>query len=176
MTAKLLASACGLAFTTLAAPAFAQDASAPAGPAEQQPGLSASEAPFAGISDAAKSQAEQVGIQNVEPVRGATVLKGASPSNAEIYMIVGRSGELLALAAPLPGQSGGQTPSAGSEVSAGDYPDAAEPAQSGYLATQTQPATPNMWDPGAVEGAMQQLELGTRGAVGEVIEEDAAVE
>ena len=170
MTAKILASACGLALTTMAVPSFAQDASAPAGFAEQS-SLSAGEASSASVSDAAISQAEQVGIQNVEPVQGAAVLKGASPSNAELYMIVGPSGELLALAAPLPGQSGGQTDSAGSGVSAGDYPDAAEPAQSGYLATQTQPATPNMWDPGAVEGAMQQLELGIRGTVGEATEE-----
>ncbi|TGN43640.1 hypothetical protein E4L95_20445 [Paracoccus liaowanqingii] len=123
----------------------------------------------ASSSDAAKSQAEQAGMQDVEAMLGTTILKGKSATNADVYMIVGPSGELLAVAGPLPGQSGGSSQSASDgQGSAATAPEAGEPAQGGFMATQAQPATPNMWDPAAVEQAMRQLELGQRGAVGEV--------
>ncbi|GHG37171.1 hypothetical protein GCM10017322_39940 [Paracoccus aerius] len=38
------------------------------------------------------------------------------------------------------------------------------------MATQAQPAMPNMWDPATVESGMRQLELGTRAAAGEIQE------
>ena len=88
-------------------------------------------------------------------------------------MIVGPSGELLAVAAPLPGSAdtGGNSESqAAGQNNAEVPPEAGEPAESGFMATQVQPATPNMWDPGAVEQGMRQLELGIRGAAGEVSE------
>ena len=118
--------------------------------------------------DAAKNQAEQSGMQGVEPVQGATILKGKASTNADVYMIVGPSGELLALAAPLPADSGAKTGSTESQDGSEAAPEAGEPAESGFMATQAQPASPQMWDPSSVEHGMRQLELGTRGAAGEV--------
>lgn len=118
--------------------------------------------------DAAKNQAEQSGMQGVEPVQGATILKGKASTNADVYMIVGPSGELLALAAPLPADSGAKTGSTESQDGSEAAPEAGEPAESGFMATQAQPASPQMWDPSSVEQGMRQLELGTRGAAGEV--------
>ena len=118
--------------------------------------------------DAAKNQAEQSGMQGVEPVQGATILKGKASTNADVYMIVGPSGELLALAAPLPANSGAKTGSTESQDGSEAAPEAGEPAESGFMATQAQPASPQMWDPSSVEHGMRQLELGTRGAAGEV--------
>ena len=118
--------------------------------------------------DAAKNQAEQSGMQGVEPVQGATILKGKASTNADVYMIVGPSGELLALAAPLPANSGAKTGSTESQDGSEAAPEAGEPAESGFMATQAQPASPQMWDPSSVEQGMRQLELGTRGAAGEV--------
>ena len=118
--------------------------------------------------DAAKNQAEQSGMQGVEPVQGATILKGKASTNADVYMIVGPSGELLALAAPLPADSGAKTGSTESQDGSEAATEAGEPAESGFMATQAQPASPQMWDPSSVEHGMRQLELGTRGAAGEV--------
>lgn len=118
--------------------------------------------------DAAKNQAEQSGMQGVEPVQGATILKGKASTNADVYMIVGPSGELLALAAPLPANSGPKTGSTESQDGSEAAPGAGEPAESGFMATQAQPASPQMWEPSSVEQGMRQLELGTRGAAGEV--------
>ena len=118
--------------------------------------------------DAAKNQAEQSGMQGVEPVQGATILKGKASTNADVYMIVGPSGELLALAAPLPADSGAKTGSTESQDGSEAATEAGEPAESGFMATQAQPASPQMWDPSSVEQGMRQLELGTRGAAGEV--------
>ena len=118
--------------------------------------------------DTAKNQAEQSGMQGVEPVQGATILKGKASTNADVYMIVGPSGELLALAAPLPADSGAKTGSTESQDGSEAATEAGEPAESGFMATQAQPASPQMWDPSSVEQGMRQLELGTRGAAGEV--------
>ncbi|MBL3675777.1 hypothetical protein [Paracoccus aerius] len=130
----------------------------------------------------AKSQAEKVGMRDVEDVKGSSVLKGTSPTNTILYMIVGPSGELLALAAPLPAPSGSPAASdaqassasggssTGSQPASSNAPEAGEPAESGYMATQAQPAMPNMWDPATVESGMRQLELGTRAAAGEIQE------
>lgn len=123
-------------------------------------------------TEAARGQAEQAGMEQVQPVQGTTVLKGKSSNQDDVYMIVGPSGELLALAAPLPAQSsanGNSSPSEGGAQSSSNMPpEAGEPAESGFMATQAQPASPNMWDPATVEHGMRQLELGTRGAAGEV--------
>lgn len=131
-------------------------------------------------SEAAKSQAEKVGMRDVEDVKGSSVLKGTSPTDTILYMIVGPSGELLALAAPLPAPSGSPAASdaqasstsggssTGSQPASSNAPEAGEPAESGYMATQAQPAMPNMWDPATVESGMRQLELGTRAAAGEM--------
>ncbi|GGF75185.1 hypothetical protein GCM10011402_29840 [Paracoccus acridae] len=131
-------------------------------------------------SEAAKSQAEKAGVRNVEDVKGSSVLKGTSATDTLIYMIAGPSGELLALAAPLPGPSGSsgaseaQAGSTGSgsgtesQSTSSNAPQAGEPAESGYMATQAQPAMPNMWDPAMIERGMRQLELGTRAAAGEI--------
>lgn len=126
----------------------------------------------AGNAEAAQGQAEQAGMQQVQPVQGTTVLKGKSANQDDVFMIVGPSGELLALAAPLPAQSSdsetSSTSDGGADDSASMPPEAGEPAESGFMATQAQPARPNMWDPATVEQGMRQLELGTRGAAGEV--------
>lgn len=123
-------------------------------------------------SEAAKGQAEQAGMQQVQPMQGITVLKGKSANQEDVFMIVGPSGELLALAAPLPAQSGNSESNSAPAETAQDAsdtpPEAGEPAESGFMATQAQPASPNMWDPATVENGMRQLELGTRGAAGEV--------
>lgn len=173
MSAKITATACGLV-AALTIPVHAQDSSAtaPTGSAEQTSG-SMSDSQSANGSDAAKRQAEQAGMQNVQSVEGASVLTGSSRTNAQIFMIVGPAGDLLAIAAPLPGteQTGAGSSAGGTQGGSGDMPEAGEPAESGFMATQTQPATPNMWDPAAVERGMEQLELGTRGAAGEVSEQ-----
>lgn len=121
-------------------------------------------------SEAARTQAEQAGMQQVEAMEGTTILRGKSANNADVYMIVGPSGELLAIAAPLPGSSGSGSSEDGSadQKSSDIASEAGEPAESGFMATQAQPATPNMWDPAAVEHGMRQLELGIRGAAGEI--------
>lgn len=120
-------------------------------------------------SENAMRQAEQAGMQGVEAMQGTTILKGKSSTNADVYMIVGPTGELLALAAPLPGGSGTTEASTDGQEGSQQAPaKAGEPAESGFMATQAQPATPNMWDPAAIEQGMRQLELGTRGAAGEV--------
>lgn len=133
-------------------------------------------------SEAAKSQAEKVGMRNVEDVKGSSVLKGTSPADTVLYMIVGPAGELLALATPLPGSSGhpaasdaqgsstGEGSNSGSQAASNSASKAGEAAESGYMATQAQPAMPNMWDPAAVENGIRQLELGTRAAAGEIQE------
>lgn len=126
-------------------------------------------------SEAAKNEAEKVGMRDVEEVTGSSVLKGTSATDSVLYMIVGPAGNLLALAAPLPAPSGSAEGSAAQAAPSGNEntgaaSKAGEPAEEGFMATQAQPATPNMWDPVAVESAIRQLELGTRAAAGEVAE------
>ena len=127
-------------------------------------------------SEAAKTQAEKAGMRDVEEVTGTSVLKGTSGTDSVLYMIVGPAGDLLALAAPLPASptssegSETQTAPSGDDSGTGAAPEAGEPAEGGFMATQAQPATPGMWYPAAVESAIRQLELGTRAAAGEVPE------
>lgn len=173
MSVRIFASACGFALATSAASLNAQDSSTtdPSGSAEPSSTSTTETQPVSG-SDAAKRKAEQAGMQNVQSVEGATVLEGSTSTIAKVFMIVGPEGDLLAVATPLPvpatNQTGSGSGSTKDKDTSAQMPEAGEPAQSGYMATQTRPATPGMWDPAAVEGAMQQLELGTRGVAGEV--------
>ena len=79
MSAKIIASACGLVFATMTGSANAQESSAtaPSGAAEQA-GTSAATSQSTSSTDVATRQAEQVGMQNVRSVEGATVLQGSS--------------------------------------------------------------------------------------------------
>lgn len=159
MTNPILTSAAALAL--LAAPAFAQEATtgdqaaAPAAdqqmPADQQ--MAAGDPQM--MRDSAIQSAESVGITQVGDVAGAMVLQGTSPTGLPILMVVGPAGELLALATPLAGAVTGVEPTAAGTT--GAEPQAGEPAQEGFMATQTQPASPQAWDPAMVEGAMRSL-------------------
>ena len=125
------------------------------------------------MRDAAIQSAQSVGIQSAQPVEGAFVLQGISPQGGPLLMVVGPAGELLAIATPISlptsaeedaataGAEAGATAQAGAtdagSEQAATEPAEGEPAEEGFMATQTQPASPNMWDPAAVEGAMQGL-------------------
>ncbi|MGR3249223.1 MAG: hypothetical protein ACU0DH_00480 [Paracoccus sp. (in: a-proteobacteria)] len=69
-------------------------------------------------AEAAQGQAEQAGMQQVQSMQGTTVLRGKSANQADVFMIVGPSGELLALASPLPAESGDSGNGSSSEASA----------------------------------------------------------
>lgn len=112
------------------------------------------------MRDAAIQSAEGVGIQGVSGVEGAFVLQGISPTGMPILMIVGPAGELIAIAMPLvapAAAAGGETGTGAEAAGAEAEPEAGEPAESGFMATQTQPASPQMWDPAMIESAMQSL-------------------
>ena len=159
MLRKLMAS---VMFAALVGPAFAQQSgtSGSSGTSGQTTaGASGSETTSAGDPrQDAMQKAEQVGIQDARAVEGAFVLQGTSPTATPILLIVGPSGELLAIAAPLVAPSATQSGSASGQSGTSTTPQAGEPAQSGYMATQTNPASPDMWDPVAVESAMRSLE------------------
>lgn len=163
----------------LVAPVLAQEAT---GEATTDPAASEDTAAQAGqdmaaagdqqILDAAIQSAQGVGIADAQPLEGAFALQGTSPTGTPIIMVVGPAGELLAIATTLmvspPGGAAGdvtdvEPTSAETGAEAGTEPAAGEPAQEGFMATQTQPASPGMWDPSMVEGAMQ----GLGGATGE---------
>ena len=95
-------------------------------------------------------------MQDVAALEGAFVLQGISATGMPILMVVGPAGELLGLANPILAPSAEQTAATGT-ATAEEGAEAGEPAESGYMATQTQPASPQMWDPEAVEGALQSL-------------------
>lgn len=138
--------------------------------------------------DTARQSAESAGMSDVQNIEGAFVLQGTSQAGLPVLMIVGSSGELLALAAPIAapgaggatgqesgGASAGQASGASSEdpaaASAADAaPEPGQPADSGFMATQADPASPHAWDPMIVEGAMRQLELGMRDMAGQISE------
>jgi hypothetical protein len=128
-----------------AAPAWAQD-------------TGSGEAPDQAMRDQAMQSAEGAGMQDVGDVPGAFVLQGTTAAGVPVMMIVGPTGELLALAAPV----------GAFQPASGEAPQPGEPAESGYMATQAQPASPQVWDPALVEAAVKSLELGMRGAAGEV--------
>ena len=125
------------------------------------------------VRDAAIQSAQGVGIQSAQPVEGAFVLQGISPQGGPLLMVVGPAGELLAIATPIStptpaeedaaaaGADAGATAEAGAtdagSEQAATEPAEGEPAEEGFMATQTQPASPGMWDPAAVEGALQGL-------------------
>lgn len=164
------------ALALLTAPALAQESATGAAAPDQQ------------AREMAMQSAEGVGMQNVGDVEGAFVLQGVSPTGTPIMMVVAPTGELLALAAPI----GGMKPPAGTDPAAApqaggapaseapasgapaEAPPPGEPAQSGFMATQANPASPQMWDPATVETGMQRLELGVGGAAGEVSDPEAA--
>lgn len=173
MSRKLTASVCGLAFAALIVPAFGQQSgtSGTSGAADQT-ATEAGGSETAGAGDAqqaAMQKAEQVGIQNARAVDGAFVLEGSSPTATPMFLIVGPTGDLLAIATPLaPMPAATQGGSGAGQSGTSTSPQAGQPAQSGFMATQTSPASPDMWDPVAVENAMQSLELGASGAAGQV--------
>ena len=158
MKGLMLTGAAALAL--LAGPALAQEASA-----DNQQRL-----------DAAIQSAQGVGIQSAQAVERAFVLEGLSPQGGPLLMVVGPAGELLAIATPIgvptPAEEevaatgAGATAEAGTTDAGSDQaatePAEGEPDEEGFIATQTQPASPGMWDPTAVEGAM----LGVGGAAG----------
>ena len=169
MKGSILIGAMTLGF--LAGPVLAQEASAD----NQQ------------VRDAAIQSAQSVGIQSAQPVEGAFVLQGISPQGGPLLMVVGPAGELLDIATPISiptpaeeeaaaagagaGAEAGATAQTGATDAGSDQaatePAEGEPAEEGFMATQTQPASPGMWDPAAVEGAMQ----GLGGAAGSGTEE-----
>ena len=167
-----MASVCGVIFAALVVPAFGQQSgtSGSSGAADQTTaGTGGSETAGAGDAhQAAMQKAEQVGIEHARAVDGAFVLEGSSPTATPMFLIVGPTGDLLAIAAPLattPAAAQGGSGAGQSDTSTA--PQAGQPAQGGFMATQTSPASPDMWDPVAVENAMQRLELGAGGAAGE---------
>lgn len=140
------------ALALLALPAVAQEAAT----GDQQ------------MRDAAIQSAQGAGIQDVAAVEGAFILQGLSSSGFPVLMIVGPSGELLGIANPMLSPTAEQTAATGAATAeAGAEPVEGEPAESGFMATQTQPASPQMWDPAMVEGAMQGLGGATGGATTE---------
>ena len=166
MTPLILASTASLAL--FVAPALAQDTSQSSGTTQSGESMQSAGASDGGDAHAAAVQsAQDVGLQNVRSLDSAFVLEGDMQSGTQIYMIVGQAGELLAVATPLSSQgAAGASGETGAQTNAEPVP--GEPAQSGYMATQVNPATPGMWDPVQVEGAMRNLELGLRGVAGEV--------
>ena len=172
MANSILTGAAALAL--LAVPALAQEATtgdqATGTAADQATAATGDQQMAAGgdpqmMRDAAIQSAEGVGITNVGDLAGAFVLQGTSPTGAPILMIVGPAGELVALATPIAGGVTGVEPTAADAGAAagaatGAEAEAGEPAESGFMATQTQPAGSQMWDPAAIEGAMQGLGSG----------------
>ncbi len=166
------------ALALLAAPAFAQDASTGGTMADPSagtdPAAQGAEQMAAGqmaggdpqIRQGAIQSAQGVGVADAAEVAGAFVLQGTSPTGAPIMMVVGPAGELLALATPFMlaapggeagGAAGGVTDVAPTSAETGSEPQAGEAADEGFMATQTQPASPGMWDPAQVDGAMQSM-------------------
>ena len=161
MNASILTGVAALAL--LAAPALAQEAAT-----AEQPAAGGQQAAAAGdpqmMMDTAIQSAEGVGMTSVAAVEGAFVLQGLSATGEPILMAVGPAGELLGIANPLLSPSAEQTAATGTATAETGSAEAAEgePAEEGFMATQTQPASPQMWDPSAFEGHTQ----GSGGAAG----------
>ncbi|TNC60393.1 hypothetical protein [Rubellimicrobium roseum] len=118
------------------------------------------------MRDTAIQNAQTVGIPDAQHLEGAVVLQGTSSTGTPILVVVGPAGELLALANPMAPPSGAAPQAApASDGSAAAEPAPGEPAEEGFMATQTQPMEPQMWDPAAVEGELQRLQ-GTGAASG----------
>jgi len=150
MTRFMLTSA---ALALMNAPVLAQDAAS----GDQQ------------MRDTAIQSAQGVGLQDVRGMEGAIVLEASTSRGMPVLVVVGPAGELLGLATPVAVLGAG--PAAGTAAGAegaSAEPAAGEPAESGFMATQADPASPQMWDPAGVEGAMRSLELGLGGVAGEV--------
>jgi hypothetical protein len=113
--------------------------------------------------DAAVQSAQAAGFADAQPLEGAFVLQGTSPTGSPILMVVGPGGELLALANMM-AMPGATAPAA---AEAGAEPEAGEAADEGFMATQTAPAEPGMWATEAIAGELERLGGSATGATTE---------
>ncbi|MEH6718445.1 MAG: hypothetical protein V7704_06140 [Aurantimonas endophytica] len=176
------------AIALFAAPAFAQDAQqTKTTGATASPSSTTTSAEDKASQDKAMKSAEGAGMTNVAVVDRAFVLEGTNAAGNPVYMIVNPPGMLLGIGAPMAtsaasqGKDAAATSSTGSSASestaandAGTDPAtmsstensveamAGEPAKSGYMATQVNPATPDVWDPATVESRMRDMGLDKR--------------
>ncbi|MDY8110810.1 hypothetical protein U0C82_16845 [Fulvimarina sp. 2208YS6-2-32] len=157
------------ALALFVSPVFAQDPSqAPAAQTDAQSSGSASSADDRMARDSAMESAKGAGMSDVTVVERAFVLQGTNAAGNPVFMIVDPPGALLGIGAPIavaatsPGSSDASR-SADAETADGTAKTveemAGEPAQTGYMATQTDPASPQMWDPMMVEQQMRDLGL-----------------
>ncbi len=128
--------------------------------------------------DNATRSATQAGMTNVAVIDRAFVLEGTNSAGNKVYMIVNPPGVLVGIGGPVETASADMTSgSATSDASdaaakadmtvtgsiskddASDKPQAGEPADSGYMATQAQPASPAMWNTEAMERDMKRYSL-----------------
>lgn len=154
------------AIALFVSPALAQDAQdKPAtAPADQTNGTTTS-AEDQVSRDNAMQSAKGAGMTDVAIVDRAFVLRGTNAAGNPVFMIVDPPGALIGIGAPVKTASSGQSTSGASEPETTSSTEktveemAGEPAQSGYMATQVDPASPQMWDPMSVESAMRDLGL-----------------
>lgn len=113
--------------------------------------------------DSAMKNAEGVGMQNVRILDRVFVVEGTTEAGRQVYMIVNPPGALIGIGAPIVADASAGSDSSGIDTTttSSTTPTAGEPADSGYMATQAHPASPQMWDPEAVENSMQDLGLDT---------------
>lgn len=130
--------------------------------------------------DNATRSATQAGMTNVAVIDRAFVLEGTNSAGNKVYMIVNPPGVLVGIGGPVETasadmNSGSATSNASdtaakanadmtvtgsiSKDDASDKPRAGEPADSGYMATQAQPASPAMWDIEAMDRDMKRFGL-----------------
>lgn len=121
------------------------------------------------MRDTAIQSAQGAGLRDVRGMDGAIVLEASTSGGMPVLVVVGPAGEFLGLATPIAalGRAPATTTALATEGASAE-PAGGEPADSGFMATQADPASPQMWDPAGVEGAMRSLELGLGGVAGEV--------
>ena len=153
-----------IAFSLLAATAMAQDAAnTGTNPAVTQE--NAATADDKATRDAAAKNAETAGLKDVTVLDRAFVLQGTNAAGNPVFLIVDPPGVLVGIGGPLDASDNAAdgtastttTSDAGTSESVAEK--AGEPAKSGYMATQAQPATPGMWDPEGVERRMKEMGL-----------------
>ncbi|MEF2554286.1 hypothetical protein VQ042_23685 [Aurantimonas sp. A2-1-M11] len=151
------------AIALFVSPAFAQDAQdKPATAHADQTNGTTTSAEDQMSRDNAMQSAKGAGMTDVAIVDRAFVLRGTNAAGNPVFMIVDPPGALIGIGAPIKTASSGQgvsEPETTSSTEKTVEEMAGEPAQSGYMATQVDPASPQMWDPMSVEREMRDLGL-----------------
>lgn len=151
----------------------AQGQSSATGGSDKAAGQSASASSSADkeAHDSATKRAEDAGMTNVTVLDRAFVLQGTNDAGNPVFMIVNPPGALIGIGGPVMTsaaggtgeqasgstgqQASGETEQQASSNTAGSDPQPGNPPESGYMATQVNPAPPEAWAPD--EAMMEEL-------------------